>query len=84
MIRYSPHARARLAERSIAQRDVEGTVRSPIEVVPVKYGRRAAFSRLSRGKHLVVVYEQEAQDFIVVTAVKVNKRGVGKYGFTGV
>jgi hypothetical protein len=71
-----------MTERSISQEDVEVTIRNPRETVLVKYGRLAALSPLRRGRHLVVVYEQEDQDFILITAVKVNKRGAGKYGFT--
>lgn len=73
-----------MAERLIAKVEVEKALRSPLEVVPVRYGRSAALNRLSRRAFLVVIYERGQEDFIVVTAVKVNKAGAKRYGFTRV
>lgn len=84
MIRYSEHAEKRLVERSILAKDVESTIRKPLELVPVRYGRYAVAGSLPTGKFLVVVYGQEEEDFIVITAVKANKEGARRYGFTRV
>jgi len=84
LIRYSEHAEKRLAERSILARHVESVIRRPLELAPVRYGRHAVCGLLPSGKFLVVIYEQEEEDFIVVTAVKTNKEGARRYGFTGV
>jgi plasmid stabilization system protein ParE len=84
LIRYSEHAEKRLAERSILAKDVESTIRDPLELAPVRYGRQAACRLLPHGRFLVVFYEQEEEDFIVVTAVKTDKEGARRYGFIGV
>jgi mRNA-degrading endonuclease RelE of RelBE toxin-antitoxin system len=68
-------------ERSIAKSDVDETISNPTQAITVRYGRKAAFRRLRRG-YLVVIYEEREEDFIVVTAVKVNKERVRRYGFT--
>lgn len=72
-----------MLERVINESDVGMTISNPTQVIPVRYGRRAAFRRLGRG-FLVVTYEEREEDFIVVTAVKVNKERVRRYGFTRV
>nr|WP_276977047.1 DUF4258 domain-containing protein [Ferrimicrobium acidiphilum] len=82
MIRYSDHAEKRMVERSIFAEDIEVAIGNPLEVIPAKYGRHAVSSLLPDGKFLVIIYEQEEEDFIVVTAVKTNKEGARRVGFT--
>jgi hypothetical protein len=84
LIRYSRHARNRLLHRSISEDDVEKTLRDPWDNVMVRFGRRAACSRLPRGRYLVVVCEEDGEDFIVVTALKTSRTGARRYGFTRV
>lgn len=36
------------------------------------------------GKYTIVIFEQSDEDFIVVTAMKVDKERLERYGFTGV
>ncbi len=84
MAKYSSHARKRMLERSITVREVESTLAYPLEVVQTRYGRRAACRRLAGGKYLVAVFEGAGEDFIVVTAVRVDKNRVRRYGFTQV
>jgi hypothetical protein len=84
LFRYSQHAKKRLAERSITETDVERTLRNPAEVIRVRYNRHAACNPLSNRKFLVVIYEQEEEDFIVVTAFITNRKGAKRYGFTRV
>lgn len=50
--------------------------------VSVRYGRRAARGRLPKRSYLVVIYEREGEDFIVITALKTKGEGARKYGFT--
>ena len=73
-----------MTQRSITRDEVEKTLGNPFEVVPVRYRRSAACSRLSNRRYLVVIYERIEEDFIVVTALKVNRQGAIKYGFTRV
>ena len=82
MIRYSDHAEKRMAERSIPREEIEKAIRNPLELIPARYGRHAACNLLPGGRFLVVIYEGEEEDFIVVTAVKTNKEGVRRVGFT--
>ncbi|HXW94083.1 MAG TPA: DUF4258 domain-containing protein [Nitrososphaerales archaeon] len=84
MIRYSEHAGKRLAERSIQVRDVEIAIRNILDLVQVRYGRFAVCGLLPSGKFVVVVYEKEEEDFIVITAVKTNREGARRYGFSGI
>jgi len=82
-VRYSTHARKRMRERSIHDRDVEGVLHNPIEVIETKYARRAALGRPSTGdKLVVVVFEALGGDFIVVTTIKVDGDRARRYGFT--
>ena len=71
-----------MVERSISAEEVEVAVRNPREAIPARYGRHAVSSLLPDGRFLVVIYEREEEDFIVVTAVKTNKEGAGRIGFT--
>ena len=82
MIRYSEHAEKRRVERSIDSRDVENVIQDPLEVIPARFGRNAACKLLEEGLFLVVVYERRDEDFIVITAVKLSKRGAMRFGFT--
>ncbi len=84
MTKYSSHARERMLERSITERDVEDTLAHPFEFVQARYGRKAACRRLSSRKYLVVVFEDEGEGFIVITAVKVDKDRARRFGFTRV
>ncbi len=84
MIRYSSHARKRMAERSISEGDVEAALTSPLELISTRYGRNAACGRLAGRKFIIVICEPDREDFIVVTAVKVTKERAKRYGFTRV
>jgi Domain of unknown function (DUF4258) len=82
LIRFSDHAEKRMVERSIVAEEVEMAIRNPLEAIPARYGRNAVSCLLPDGRFLVVIYEREEEDFIVVTAVKTNKEGVRRVGFT--
>ncbi len=84
MASYSFHARKRMRERSIADRDVEEVLARPQEVILTRNGRKAAYRRIQGSRYIVVIFEQKGEDFIVVTAVKVNRNGAKRYGFTRV
>lgn len=71
-----------MVERSISTEEVEAAIRNPLEVIPARYSRNAVSSLLPDGRFLVVIYEREEEDFIVVTAVKTNKEGARRVGFT--
>ena len=84
MITYPRHAKERIAERKIRPDDVETAIKEPFELIGARYGRFAACLKLQRSGFLIVVYEREDEDFLVVTAVKVNREGAKRFGFTRV
>ncbi len=81
MIRLSEHAIERAKERGIDLNHVELTVREPVEVINVKFGRKAAFKQFGE-KYVVVIYEERNDEIIVVTTLKVDKERLKRYGFS--
>ena len=73
-----------MLERSITEEEVKGTLEHPLELIQIRYGRKAACGRLSGGKYVIVIFEEAEQDFIVVTAVEMDRNRVRRYGFTRV
>lgn len=65
--------------------EVENILLHPLAVKETRYGRKAAYGapRLD-SKHTVVIFEENDEEFIVVTAMKVDKERLERYGFTGV
>jgi hypothetical protein len=84
MIRYALHAKTRMVERSISESQIEEALARPLEVVPTRYERRATCTQLDNGKYLIVVFEGAHEDFLVVTAMKVDRGRARRYGFTRV
>ena len=72
-----------MRERSITKEEVEEALARPIELLS-KQGRSAAVAELKGGKYLVVIFEGSHEDFLVVTALKVDKARARRYGFTRV
>ena len=71
--------------RALDDRDVEGVLHNPIEVIETKFDRQAGLGRTSTGgKFVVVVHEVSGEGFIVVTAIKVDGVRARRYGFTRV
>ena len=59
MIRFTKHAKDRLAEYGISEEDVENMLKEPEKVfLDLKTGRFAAVKRW-KDKHLVIVFESE-------------------------
>jgi Domain of unknown function (DUF4258) len=84
MVRYTSHARERMKERSITEAEVEETLARPLEVVPTRYARSAACTMREHGRCLVVIFERSQEDFLVVTALKVDRDRARRFGFTRV
>jgi hypothetical protein len=62
-----------MQERFITEREAGAILNHPIEVIETKYARQAALGRPSTGdKFIVVVFEVSGEDFIVVTALKID------------
>jgi len=83
MVRFSEHALKRAEEREIDLSQVELVIRSPIEVIEVKFGRKAAFRQFGE-KYLVAIYEEQNDEIVVVTTLKVGKERLRRYGFSRV
>jgi len=85
MVRYSSHAQRRMHERGVTKAEVEGVLRRPLAVKETRYGRRVACgSPDDRDKYTVVIFEENAEDLIVITALKVDRDRLERYGFTRV
>jgi hypothetical protein len=83
MIRFSEHALKRAEERGIDLSQVELVIREPLEVIDVKFGRKAVFRQLEE-KYLVAIYEEQNDEIVVVTTLKVDKERLKRYGFSRV
>jgi hypothetical protein len=73
-----------MSERSIAEAEVGDVLAQPLEVIGLKYSRKAACKQGASGKYTVVIFEDLDEGFLVVTAVKVDKNRAKRYGFTRV
>lgn len=85
MIGYSANALRRMRERGVSKIEVEDALLRSYEVRDTSYGRKVACGGPGAGmKHTVAVFELSAQDFKVVTCLKVDREGLERYGFTGI
>lgn len=68
-LRYDPHARRRMAERSISKREVEAVMRNPHLVFPSKHrdsrGEREARVGVVDGRRLQVIATKTDPPWIV-------------------
>ena len=65
-IRYTEHARQRMAARSISAAEVETVLRTKAIDVPAQKGRRRAIGNVG-GRRITVVYRETANTVTVVT-----------------
>jgi hypothetical protein len=85
-IRWSPHARKKLAAREIDKREVEETLAHPDSVAPGRPPRRVFTRRyrdavLRTEMLLRVVVEEDAEAFVIVTIYKTSKFRKYEKGF---
>jgi hypothetical protein len=80
IIRVSEHAFKRIKEREIDIELIEQVIKDPLEVIDVKFGRKAAYRELS-GYYLVVIFEEQKDEIVVVTVLKVDEVRLNRYGF---
>ncbi len=81
IIRISAHALRRIKERDVDPELVEQVIKKPLEVMDVKFGRKAAYRELN-GYHLVVIFEKQKDEIVVVTVLKVDDVRLNRYGFS--
>jgi len=77
---FSKHALRRARERGVDDNEVINTVEQPVEVLDVKYGRKAGFKHFDCD-YVVAIYETRNGEIVVVTSVKVDKKRLERYGF---
>jgi len=73
-----------MEERGITEDEVKTTLMRPLEIVKGKYGRELFTRHFRPCYYVVVVVERADEDLIVVTALKVDRERVLRYGFTRV
>ncbi len=81
IIRVSAHALKRIKERVVDIELIEQVIKEPLEVIDVKFGRKAAYRELN-GYHLVVIFEEQKDEIVVVTVLKVDDVRLNRYGFS--
>lgn len=70
-----------MREREITKEEVIETLGAPLETRELRFGRQGAIRHLVGDSFLVVIAERSNEDLIVVTALKVNRDRVRRYGF---
>ena len=80
IISVSEHALKRINERDVEIELIEQVINQPLEVIDVKFGRKAAY-RDFKGHYLVVIFEEQKDEIVVVTVLKVDDVRLNKYGF---
>ncbi len=80
IIRVSEHALKRIKEREVELEHIEQVIKEPLEVIDVKFGRKAAYRELN-GYNLVVIFEEQKDEIVVVTVLKVDDVRLNRYGF---
>ncbi len=53
----------------------------PLEVIDVKFGRKAAYREFN-SYNLVVIFEEQNDEIVVVTVLKVDDVRLNRYGFS--
>ncbi len=81
IIRVSAHALKRTKERGIDFELIERVIKEPLEVIDVKFGRKAAYRELN-GYNLVIIFEEQKDEIVVVTVLKVDDVRLNRYGFS--
>jgi hypothetical protein len=82
-ILISEHAKRRAEERKITVEQVGDVIRQPVEIIEVKFGRKAAYREYG-DKYVVVIFEEQKDEIVVVTTLRVDRERLKRYGFSGV
>lgn len=76
--KFTDHAKEQLARRGLTQEEVISVVSNPIETVRTR-ANIASYGRIER-KYIVVIHEHEKDDESVVTAMKVDRARLARFG----
>ncbi len=80
IIRFSEHALNRIKEREIDVEQAKLAIKEPFEVIDVKFGRKACYRQFD-GYFLVIIFEEQKSEIVIVTVVKVDNVRLKRYGF---
>ncbi len=79
-IEFSEHALKRIKERDIDIELAKLAIKKPLEVIDVKFGRKACYRQFD-GYFLVIIFEEQKSEIVIVTVVKVDNVRLKRYGF---
>ena len=78
MIKYYKHAEEQIKGRKISKKEMEMTIKNPVEVVNGQRNRKIAH-KVFNDKLLRVIYEEKEDEIIVVSAYRAEpKRYLGR------
>jgi hypothetical protein len=67
LFEYTDHAEDKILERKLLKKTIEEVVLKPDKVIPTAFNRKIAQRKMSN-KLLRIVYEEEHEVYIIVTA----------------
>ena len=71
----------RIKERDIDIELIDQVIKEPLEIIDVKFGRKAACGKLD-DHYLVVIFEEQKDEIVIVTVLKVDDMRLNRYGFS--
>ena len=80
LAKFTKHAKEQIAQRGLTQEEVISVISNPVKTVPTRANRLASYGRVE-GKYIVVIHEHEEDDELVVTAMKVDRARLARFGF---
>jgi len=83
IIRFSNHALARINEREIDIELVRLSINEPVETIDVKFNRKACYRKID-DSFIVVIFEEQKDEIVIVTVLKVDNTRLIRYGFSGI
>ncbi len=83
MIRFTGHPKQQMAQRGVTEDEAISVLSNPAETIVTRANRFASYNQTG-GKYIVVIHEQQYDDQIVITALKVNRTRLHRFGFTKV
>ncbi|MEM2191569.1 MAG: DUF4258 domain-containing protein [Archaeoglobaceae archaeon] len=75
----SEHAKKRAEERGIGLELINNVLESPEGLANVKFGRKIAYKKIEE-KYVVVIFEEQKDEIVVVTTLKVDRERLKRYG----
>ena len=87
IIRFSNYALARINEREIDIELVRLSINEPVETIDVKFNRKACYRKIADSfadSFIVVIFEEQKDEIVIVTVLKVDNTRLIRYGFSGI